>query len=233
MRPIIPWGAFFMLAKATFPEWREAEAGRPGRDGLRGGGEASADRRGVNPMTHSRQSHAAPIGAILARHVLPTLQSAQFPLRISCIGTASYEGSNEADGFDHIVVIGECPSPEEAMSLAGRRLAGGNIHIGTDDMLRLRPRMIVIQDCDQGLVLAGTIRAGIILWQQPVASDAEARQIETEASKLRGAAFAAAGRGEHGPARDYRYRAGQLEARLVDALWRETAAELLRLPLAA
>jgi len=83
------------------------------------------------------------------------------------------------------------------------------------------------------VVLAGTVRAGIILWQQPVASDAEARQIVTEASKLRGAAFAAVGRGEHGPARDYRYRASQLEARLVDAFWRETAAELLRMPLAA
>lgn len=185
-------------------------------------------------MTLSRQSRAAPIGAVLARHVLPTLQRAQkFPLRISCIGTATYDGSDEADGFDHIVAIGECPSPEEAMSLASRRLAGGNIRIGTDDMLRFRPRMIVIRDCDQGLVLAGTVRAGIILWQPPIASDAEAHQIVTEASKLRGAAFAAAGRGEHGPAREYRYRASQLEARLVDALWRETAAELLRLPLAA
>ncbi len=42
-------------------------------------------------MTLSRQSCVAPIGAILARHVLPTLQRAQkMPLRISCIGTASY-----------------------------------------------------------------------------------------------------------------------------------------------
>lgn len=185
-------------------------------------------------MTLSSHSRVAPIGAILARHVLPTLQRAQkFPLRISCIGTASYDGSDEADGFDHIVVIGEGPSPEEAMSLANRRVARGDIRVGTDDMLRFRPRIMVIQDSDQGLVLAGMIRAGMILWQQPVASDSEARQIVTEASKLRGAAFAAAGRGEHGPARDYRYRASQLEARLVDALWRETAAELLRLPLAA
>ncbi|HHV69611.1 MAG TPA: hypothetical protein GXX48_18535 [Ochrobactrum intermedium] len=181
-------------------------------------------------MTLSRQFCIAPIGAILARHALPTLRRAQkLPLRISCIGTASYDGISEADGFDHIVVLGECPSPEEAMSVASRRVAVGDIRVGTDDMLRFRPRIVIIRDCDQGLVLAGTIRAGIILWQQPVASDAEARQIVTEASKLRGAA----GRGEHDPAREYRYRASQLEARLVDALWRETAAELLRLPLAA
>lgn len=184
-------------------------------------------------MTLARQSRAAPIGAILASHVLPALQRAQkFPLRISCIGTASYDGM-ESEAFDQNVSIGECPSPEDAMSVASLRIARGDIRVGTDDMLRFRARMIVIQDSDQGLVLAGTVRAGIILWQQPVASDAEARQIVTEASKLRGAAFAAAGRGEHGPARDYRYRASQLEARLVDAFWRETAAELLRLPLAA
>lgn len=185
-------------------------------------------------MTLSRQSHVAPIGTILARHVLPALQRAQkLPLRISCIGTAYCEGMDEADGFDQIVAIGECPSPEDAMSVASRRVATGDIRVSADDMLRFRPRIIVIQDSDRGLVLAGMIRAGIILWQQPVASDAEARQVVTEASKLRGAAFAAAGRSEHGPARDYRYRASQLEARLVDALWRETAAELLRMPLAA
>lgn len=185
-------------------------------------------------MTLSGQSRVAPIGAILARHVLPPLQRAQkLPLRISCIGTASYDGIDEVDGFDHLVVIGECPSPEEAMSVASDRIARGDIRVGADDMLRFRPRIMVIQDCDQSLVLAGTIRAGIVLWQPPVASDAEALQIVTEASKLRGAAFAATGRGERGPAREYSYRASQLEARLVDALWRETAAELLRSPLAA
>jgi len=185
-------------------------------------------------MIHSRHAGFAPIGDILAQHVLPRLQRAQKPpLCISCIGTASYDGCDEADGFDRIVVIGESPSPEEAMTVASHRVARGDIRVGADDMLRFRPRIIVIQDCDQGVVLAGTIRAGIILWQQPVASDAEARHVVTEASKLRGAAFAASGRGEHGPAREYRYRAAQLEARLVDALWRETAAELLRVPLAA
>jgi hypothetical protein len=185
-------------------------------------------------MTLSRQHRAAPIGTILAQHVLPRLQRAQkLPLRISCIGTAAYEGSDEADGFDRSVVIGECPSPEDAMTFASRRVASGDIRVSADDMLRFRPRIMVIQDCDQGLVLAGTIRAGIILWQQPVASDAEARHVVTEASKLRGAAFTASGRGEHASAREYRYRASQLEARLVDAHWRETTAELLRLPLAA
>lgn len=104
------------------------------------------------------------------------------------------------------------PVPEDAMSLASRRVAAGDIRVGTDEMLRLRPRIIVIQDSDQGLVIAGMIRAGIVLWQQPVASDAEARRVVTEASKLRGAAFTASGRGEHASAREHRYRASQRSA---------------------
>ncbi|PZR74435.1 MAG: hypothetical protein DI537_45870, partial [Stutzerimonas stutzeri] len=67
-------------------------------------------------------------------------------------------------------------------------------------------------------------------WQQPVASDAEARRIVTEASRLRGMAFRAS---DPGDARRLRYRAAALEARLVDPFWRETLADLLRLPQAA
>jgi len=119
------------------------------------------------------------------------------------------------------------------MILAGMRVARDDIRIGQDDTLHFRPRLIVVQDNALGLVLAGDIRAGVILWQHPVASDREARRIVTEASWIRGLAFAASGRGDHRSARDLRYQASRLEARLVDPLWRETAADLLRLPQAA
>lgn len=185
-------------------------------------------------MTLSRQTAFAPIGEIVARQVLPRLHHAQrLPLRISCIGTARYDGLGDADGFDRTVVIGECPSPEDAMIFASQRVAHGEIRIGSDDALRFRPRIMIIQDSDKGLVLAGEVRAGIVLWQQPVASDAEARRVVIEASRLRGMAFAASGRGDAASACDHRYRASLLEARLVDPFWRETAAELLRLPQAA
>ena len=185
-------------------------------------------------MTFARSETFRSIGQILAADVLPALHRSQkLPLRISCLGVASYDASDAANSFDRVTPLGECPSPEEAIEAAALRVSRDDICTGPNSFPYFQPRILLIQDRDQRLVLAGEIRAGIILWQQPVASDAEARQIVTEASKLRGAAFAAAGRGEHGPARDYRYRAGQLEARLVDALWRETAAELLRLPLAA
>lgn len=181
-------------------------------------------------MTLSHQPGTA-IGAIITREVLPRLRYAQkMPLRLTCIGTAGYDGLDGADEFDRTVIIGQSASAEEAVIFAGQRLAHGDIGISTDDTLHFRPRVITIQDADLGLVLAGEVRAGIVLWQRPVASDAEARRIVTEASRLRGLAFAASGLGDYRMARDHRYRASLLEARLVDPYWRETAADLLRLP---
>ncbi|WP_413874648.1 hypothetical protein [Albidovulum sp.] len=185
-------------------------------------------------MILSRQAAFAPIGEIVAQQVLPRLRCAQrLPLRISCIGAANYDGLGDPDGVDRTVVIGQCPSPEEAMTFASQRVARGDFRIKSDDTLRLRPRVMVIQDRELGLVLAGEIRAGIILWQHPVASDTDARRVVTEASRLRGMAFAASGRGDAASARDLRYQASLVEARLVDPFWRKTAAELLRLPQAA
>lgn len=185
-------------------------------------------------MTLSRQAAFAPVGEIVARQVLTRLHHVQrLPLHISCIGTARYDGLGDTDSFDRTVVIGECPSPEDPMIFASQRVARGEVRIGSDDTLRFRPRIMVIQDNDQGLVLAGEVRAGIVLWRQPVGSDAEARRVVIEASRLRGMAFAASGRGDAASARDHRYRASLLEARLVDPFWRETAAELLRVPQAA
>ena len=185
-------------------------------------------------MTLSHHPGFTLVGDVITREVLPRLRYAQkLPLRLSCMGTAGYEGLDEADEFDRTVVIGQSASAEEAMILASQRVARGDIRVSADDTLRFHPRIVVIQDGDLGLVLGGEIRAGIVLWQQPVVSDVEARRIITEASRLRGLAFAASGRVDHSAARDHRYRASLLDARLVDPYWRETAAELLHLPQAA
>lgn len=137
---------------------------------------------------------------------------------------------DDADSFDRLIPLGECKVPQEAMWLAAMRLARGDICTGPDSFPHFCPRIMLIQDAEHGLVLAGDIRAGVILWQQPVASDAEARRIVTEASQLRGRAFRSTTQAE---ARELRYRAAVLEARLVDPFWRKTAADLLRLPQAA
>lgn len=182
-------------------------------------------------MTFARSETFRSIGQILAADVLPALYRVQMlPLRISCLGVASYDASDEANSFDRVIPLGECPSPEEAIQAAALRLSRGDICTEPDSFPYFQPRIMLIQDQDQRLVLAGEIRACIILWQQPVACDAEARRIVTEASRLRGMAFRAL---DAGDARRLRYRAAALEARLVDPFWRETSADLLRLPQAA
>lgn len=185
-------------------------------------------------MAHASPAPFASVGQILGETVLPRLHRAQkLPLRVSCLGTISYEGATDGECRDRSISLGDAASPQDAMALAALRVARGDIRMGPDDTLHFQPRLIAVQDNALGLVLAGDIRAGVILWQHPVASDREARRIVTEASRIRGLAFAASGRGDHGSARDLRYQASCLEARLVDPLWRETAADLLRLPQAA
>ena len=182
-------------------------------------------------MTFARSETFSSIGQILAADVLPALFQAQkLPLRLSCLGVASYDASDAANSYDRVISLGERPSPEEAIQAAALRLSRGDICTGPDSFPYFQPRIMLIQDRDQRLVLAGEIRAGIILWQQPVASDAEARRIVTEASRLRGMAFRAS---DPGDARRLRYRAAALETRLVDPFWRETSADLRRLPQAA
>lgn len=182
-------------------------------------------------MTFARTETFRSTGQILAADVLPALyRSQKLPLRISCLGVASYDARDAANSFDRAIPLGECPSPEEAIQAATLRLLRGDIYTGPDSFPYFQPRIMLIQDQDQRLVLAGEIRAGIILWQQPVASDAEARRIVTEASRLRGMAFRTSDPAE---ARRLRYRAAAQEARLIDPYWRAAAADLLRLPQAA
>lgn len=182
-------------------------------------------------MILSRHDTFRPIGQILAIDVLPALYRAQkLPLRISCLGVASTGAGDDAGSFDRMIPLGECPSPEEAIRFAALRLSRSDICTGPDSFPHFRPRIMLIQDRDHGLVLAGEIRAGVILWQQPVTSHAEARRIVTEASRLRGLAFRTSA---PAVARELRYRAAVLETRLIDPFWREAAADLLRLPQAA
>lgn len=181
-------------------------------------------------MTFADSETFRSIGQILAADVLPALYRAQKPpLLISCLGTANY-GDEADNSFDRVIPLGEAPSPEEAMRFASLRARRGDICAGPDSFPHFTARIMLIQDRDQRLALAGEIRAGIILWQQPVTSDAEASRIVTEASRLRGMAFRTPAQPE---ARALRYRAAVLEARLVDPFWRETSADLLRLPQAA
>lgn len=182
-------------------------------------------------MPLARSDSFRPVGQILATDVLPALYRAQkLPLRVSCIGTASYDVDVDGWGFDRVITLGECSSPEDAICFTSLRLARGDICTGRDCVPHFQAHILLIQDREGGLVLAGEIRAGIILWQPPVTSDAEARQVVAKASKLRGIAFRS---DDQATVRKLRSRAAILETRLVDPIWRDIAANLTRLPLAA
>ena len=182
-------------------------------------------------MTLYRQGGFRPIGQILANDLLPALQGARrLPLRISCLGSICPDDAESPR--EHCLALGEVTCPERAMRLSALIVSKGD-YPGAVALPGFRPHLAVIEDRAHDLVLAGAIRADVILWQPPVASDAEARRIVTEASRLRGEAFAADGRGDGKTARTLRDRASLLEARLVDPFWREEAAALLSLPQAA
>ena len=182
-------------------------------------------------MTLSRHDTFRPTGKILADDLLPALQGARrLPLRVSCHGRVS---PDEAEAtHEQCLALKKVTCAEEAMRLAAVIVSKGD-YPGAVALSEFQPRLAVIEDRAHGLVLAGAIRAGVILWQPPVASDAEARRIVTEASRLRGQAFAADGRGDRKVAQRLRDQASLLEARLVDPVWRDEVAALLSLPQAA
>lgn len=91
-------------------------------------------------MSLSHHTTFASIGEIVARQILPRLRHAQkLPLRISCIGIASDDESDDVGGFDRTLVIGQCQSPEEALIIASQRVARGDFRVGQGDALRFRP----------------------------------------------------------------------------------------------
>ncbi|MBZ9678609.1 hypothetical protein SAMN02927924_03206 [Sphingobium faniae] len=109
-------------------------------------------------MTFARSETFRSIGQILAVDVLPALYRAQkLPLRISCLGVASYDASDAANSFDRVIPLGECPSPEEAIQAAALRLSRGDICTGPDSF-----RIFSCASC--------SFRTEISAWSSPVKS---------------------------------------------------------------
>ena len=66
-------------------------------------------------MTFARSETFRSIGHILAADVLPALyRSQKLPLRISCLGVASYDASDAANSFDRVISLGEPRLPGTA-----------------------------------------------------------------------------------------------------------------------
>jgi hypothetical protein len=102
-----------------------------------------------------------------------------------------------------------------------------------DPDLRLVPQCVTILDADHCLALAGEVQAGMIAWCEPVARDAEARRVVSEACLLRSEARAAVDAGNPTAADALILRARALEGRLVDPFWRDFARSFARQSLAA
>lgn len=173
----------------------------------------------------------------LARHHAPrlpiasNLATAPLPFILACIGEVEYSEGDASFGsywLQRSLILAECRTLSEAIAIARTRVTAGDSETEGDDAPGFSPNLFTILDRDQCLALAGEARPGDIRWCDPVASDAEARMVVIQASRLRAEASLKAGQDNCSTARNLRYRASVLEGRLVDPFWRAAARQALR-----
>lgn len=158
----------------------------------------------------------------------------RLPLRVSCQCRAHWDDQAlDQLRFDRDVDLGIFGDLMAAMAKAATSVAQGLIAADRDPDLRLVPQFVTVLDADHCLVLAGNVHAGMIAWCAPVGSDAEARQLVSEACRLRSEARAAVDAGNPTGADALILRARALEGRLVDPFWRDLARSLARQSIAA
>lgn len=153
------------------------------------------------------------------------------PLRITCLGEAHYlaeDQTSHAYSAPRIVVLSEADTLESAMASAEFLALQGQIRPIDASAVGFTPRLFIIHDEEQCQVLAGVAGTQAVSWCEPVASDAEARCVVTDASKLRGEAMRAAAADRHDAARALRLNAAILEGRLVHPDWRQAARAALQ-----
>lgn len=129
------------------------------------------------------------------------------------------------------LLLGRFRSIVEAMACALRRGRSGSFR--GDCMPGFVPNLLIVTDSAGRLCLAGEITSTGLVWCAPVASDAEARMLVQNACGFRAQAMAALDRSDAEGARALRFRAAALDARLVDPVWRDIAAAVIRAPQAA
>lgn len=169
-----------------------------------------------------------PISAVeqLARHGANVAATRRFPLRITCLGEIEYPEDDLTYGSYTVpdtITLAVCDTLDAAIACVERLVRQDDMPTGNDDALRFLPRLFVIIDGEQCLVLAGEPWRYCIRWCEPVASNGEARLVIEKASKLRGQASFEADWDNHSTARHLRFRASVLEGRLVDPFWRQAA----------
>ena len=150
---------------------------------------------------------------------LATSSAASGPFCLSCVGEAMVSDAGLGCYFLQMtVLLGRFRAFSDVIACAERRSKQRDLCI--DAMSDFTPNLLIIQDSEQRLCLAGQLSRNGIIWCDPVTSDAEARQVVLQASRLRGQAMRETDMENSVAARSLRFQAGALEARLVDPAWR-------------
>ena len=146
-------------------------------------------------------------------------RAASGPFCLSCIGEATVSDAELGSYFLQMtVLLGRFRAFSDMIACAERR--GKQRDLCIDAMSDFTPNLLIIQDREQRLCLAGQLSRNGIIWCDPVTSDAEARQVVLQASRLRGQAMRETDIENVVVARALRFQAGALEGRLVDSAWR-------------
>lgn len=169
---------------------------------------------------------AAPPILVTGRAGLAQMQ----PIAITCIGEVQKSADDPALGTwwqQESRALGRCGSLAEAVLLARDLAARGGHLPDAADLSGFLPQLLVILDRDGCLVLAGEIQGASIEWCQPVADQAEARNVVSAASRVRARASNQISMDNFSAATELRHQACLLEGRLVDPFWRDDARRVL------
>lgn len=151
--------------------------------------------------------------------VPPELHATTGPFCLSCVGEAEVSEVGIGHYLTQIsVLLGRFRLLPDAIACAERR--GSQANLCSDSASGFAPNLLIIEDCQQRLCLAGQINRRGLVWSDPVTSDRDARRVVQEASHLRGQAMREADLERADEARLLRFQAAALEGRLVDPVWR-------------
>lgn len=162
----------------------------------------------------------------IAQVVAGLARASRLPLVVTCLGDVEFPGGCLAHGrsaFEQTVILTRTSCLDEAIAHAETRIGEDAITALPEGAGGFVAKLIVIQDDEKCLVLAGKVHARSISWCPPVTTDGEARQVVEKASRIRADAAFQADWHNTQAARQLRFRASVLEGRLVDPFWRAAA----------
>lgn len=138
------------------------------------------------------------------------------PFTLSCVGEVMVEAADLGSYPQQVtILLGRFRRFSDAMACAKRR--GQQSDLCVDALSGFTPNLLIIEDGRKRLCLAGQITPSGLSPCEPVSSDTQAQQVMRQAMQLRSQSL-------DEPilikAKELRFRAAALDARLVDPVWR-------------